>query len=179
MASFRSIRGPASFLLFPPGVFFSHPKKENILVYSIWEGEKTVKNKAAHPVRDRRLCPIRLACGMVSLFSGAEQKGYAPYPRQCHQSVNDTGNDGTLTTANPCHYIKRKQTDTPPVQSTDNGKEKSNSVENHVKTILPSSWVNECDSSYTVCLFYQGTIPFGKMAKKDKISVLIQAPICI
>ncbi len=57
-----------------------------------------------------------------------EQKSDAPKRANTNQRINDTGNDGAGSSADPCYEVKLKETDKTPVKTADDQKDQSNSV---------------------------------------------------
>ena len=57
-----------------------------------------------------------------------EQQRNAPDTGQCHHGVNNTGEQGAGTAANPGHQVKLEQPDATPVECTDDGDDQSELV---------------------------------------------------
>lgn len=74
----------------------------------------------------------------VFAFARAEEQGDAPDAGKGYECVDDTSDNGTLTAADPRNDIKFEQTDTSPVERTDNYKYERNSVKQHNKILLSS-----------------------------------------
>ena len=63
-----------------------------------------------------------------NLSSFPEEQGNTPECRQADQNIDDSADYRCLTTADPCDDIEFKKSDASPVYSTDNRKNKANSV---------------------------------------------------
>ncbi len=61
----------------------------------------------------------------------SEDERDAPDTRKCYKSVDDTGNDRTLTAADPGYKVKFEQTYGSPVESADHYKYKRDSIKHN------------------------------------------------
>ena len=71
-------------------------------------------------------------------FAGAEDEGNAPDAGESDYCVDDTADDGILTAEEPGNGVELKETDAAPVEGADNGKNQSNTIHQHKRSIL--SW---------------------------------------
>ena len=85
------------------------------------------------PPRARRRNRLRF-----DAFAGAEDEGNAPDAGESDYCVDDTADDGILTAEEPGNGVELKETDAAPVEGADNGKNQSNTIHQHKRSIL--SW---------------------------------------
>ena len=67
----------------------------------------------------------------------SEKQGNAPDTRQCNEGINNTGNDATLSAADPRDGIKAEQPDTAPVVSADDDQRQRDFIHDHEKSQAP------------------------------------------
>jgi hypothetical protein len=99
--------------------------------YTGWGGalQAEIVNANEKPGKAFPLRPaIRYLRSSVFFIPFAEEKGNAPDARECDEGVDQTGEDGSLSAADPRHDIEAEQSDGPPVERADDDEDQGNSI---------------------------------------------------